>query len=69
MGLFQSIRSTIKYQPGEANVFAATLSRSQCKLEKGSMDDSSIVAAVAIEAQISELSGVSVELTAEDLQR
>ena len=69
LGLFQSIHPTIKYQPGKANVVGDTLSRSQKKLEKGSTDDSTRVAAAAIEAQISALGGVSVTLTTEDPQK
>ena len=68
VGVFQSIHATIKYQPEKANVVADVLSRSQCKLEEGSTDDSAIIA-VAIKTQISALSGVDVELTAEDLQK
>ena len=68
LGLFQSIRPTIKYQPGKANVVANALSRSQRELEEGSMDDSTVAAAVGVKAQISALSGVSIELVAKDLQ-
>ena len=66
--LFKSIRSTIRYQAGKANIVASALSRSQCNVEEDSTDDSTVVA-IAIEAQTSALSGVSVELTIEDLQR
>ena len=69
LGLFQLIRPTIKYQPGKATVVADTLSRSQRKLEEGSIDDSTVVAVAAIKAQISALNGVSVELISKDFQK
>ena len=68
LGLFQSIRPTIKYQPWKANVVADALSRSQRKLEEGPTDDIA-TAATMIERHISTLSGASVELTTEDLQQ
>ena len=68
LGLFQSIRPTIKYQHWKVDVVADNLSRNQRKLEEGSMDDSAIVVAM-IKAQISTLSVVSMELIAKDLQR
>ena len=67
LGLFQSIRPTIKYQPEKANVVADALSRSQRKETEDSMDDP-IAPMAAVEAHVSALSGISVELTAEDLQ-
>ena len=68
LGLFQSIRPTIKYQPRKANVVANALSRSQHKLEEGSTDD--VATAIAmIERHVWTLSGASVELTTEDLQQ
>ena len=67
LGLFQSIRPTIKYQPGKANVVADALNRSQRRLEEGTMDDS--IAAGAIKPHVSAVSGVSVELTTDDLQK
>ena len=69
LGLVQSIRPTIKYRLGKANVVAYALSRSQRQLEECSMDDQTVERSVAIEEQISALSGVSVELTTEDLQK
>ena len=67
LGLFHSIRPTIKYQPGKANVVADTLSQSQRKETEDSRDDPMATAA-AVEAHVSALSGISVELAAEDLQ-
>ena len=67
MGLFQSIRPTIKYQPGKANVVADALSWSQKKETEDSMDDPMATAAI-VEAHVSAFNGISVELTAEDLE-
>ena len=39
LGLFESIRPTIKYQPRKANVVANALSRSQRKEPEDLMDD------------------------------
>ena len=66
LGLFQSIRPTIKYQPGKANVVANTLSRSQRKEIEDSKDDP-IATATVVEEHVLALSGFNVELTAEDL--
>ena len=68
LGLFQLIQPTIKYQPGKANVVANALSRSQRKLEEGSTDDVATTI-VMIERHVLALSGVSMELTTEDLQQ
>ena len=68
MGVFQAIRSTIKYQPGKANVVADTLSQSERKEAEDSIDDPKGII-VAIEEQVSTLSGIGVELTEEDLQK
>ena len=65
LGLFQSIRPTIKYQPGKANVVADALSQSQKKEVEDSMDDPEVTT-VAVEEQVSALSELSVELTMED---
>ena len=67
LGLFQSIRPTIKYQPGKVNVVADALSQSQRKETEDSIDDPMVTAA-AVGAQVSTLSGISVELTAEELE-
>ena len=67
LGLLQSIRPTIKYQPGKANVVADALSWSQRKETEDSMDDP-MATAVAVEEHVATLSGFNVELTAEDLQ-
>ena len=67
LGLFQSIRPTIKYQPGKANVVADTLSQSQRKEAEDSVD-ASMATAATIEVQVSALSGISAELMEEDLQ-
>ena len=52
----------------EAYVVTDAVSSSQCKLEKGSMDDSIVVAQWRSKHRI-QLSGVSVELIAETLQK
>ena len=65
--LFQSIRPTIKYQPGKANVVADALSRSQRKETEDSMDNP-MATTTAIEEHVVALSGFSMELMAEDLQ-
>ena len=69
VGAFQSIRPTIKYQPRKANVVADALSRSQCKVDESSTNNSTASTATAIKAQVTALSGMSMELTAEDLQK
>ena len=67
LGLFQSIRPTIKYQPGKANIVANTLNQSQRKDDKDSANDPMVVA-VAIKEQVSALSGFGMELMGEGLQ-
>ena len=66
LGFFQSICPTIKYQPGKANIVADTLTRSQHKVEEGSIGDTAAVVAM-IERHVSALSGMSIEMIAEDL--
>ena len=68
LGLFQSIRPTIKYQPGKANVVANALSQSQRKEAEDSKDDPMAIVAI-VEGHVLALSGFSVELTAEDFQK
>ena len=67
VGLFQSIRSTIKYQSKKANVVADAFNMSQQKSEEDSTYDLATI--VAIEEQMLAPSGISVELTMEDLQQ
>ena len=66
LGLFQSICPSIKYQLEKTNVVADVLSRSQRKYAEDSIDNSA-VARMEIEEKALELSGISVELTIEDL--
>ena len=68
LGLSQSIRATIKYQPKKANVVANALSRSQRKECENSMGDPVEIVA-AVEEQVLTLNGFDVELTAKDLQQ
>ena len=68
LGLFQSIPPTTKYQPGKATAVANALIQSQRKEVEDSMDNSAVTVA-AIEEQVSSLSGFSVELMEEDLQK
>ena len=67
LGLFQSICSTIKYQARKANVVSDVLSKIQRKNTEDSNNDLSIT--TTVEEQVLELSGISVELSAEDLQK
>ena len=68
LGLFQSIRPTIKYQPGKANIVANALSRSQ----QSDVQEPPPILAMAKEAndqdQLFTLSGMGVQLP-EDMQR
>ena len=66
LGLFQSIRTTIKCQPGKANVVAEALSRSQRKEIEDSIDDP-MATAMVVEEHAAALTGFNVKLTAEDL--
>ena len=68
LGLFQSIRPTIKYQPRKVNVVAGALSRSQRKEVAGSIDDLAANAPTE-EEQLLTLSGFSMELLAEEFQQ
>ena len=68
LGLFQSIRPTIKYQPRKANVVADALSQSQRREIEDSMD-TPMATTTVVKEHVSALSGFSVELTVEDLQK
>ena len=68
VGLFHSILPTIKYQLMKTNIVSSALSRSQRKDTKDSRDDSAASTIVAIEEEVMALSGVSMELSTEDLQ-
>ena len=62
LGLFQSIRPTVKYQPGEANIVADALSQSQRPAVEESEE------ATTEEETVLQLSSSSIEPQAEDLQ-
>ena len=66
--MFESIFPTIKYHPKKANVLTNALSQIQRKEVEDSMDDPTVVA-TTIEEQVSALSGFSIELMVEDLQK
>ena len=62
LGLVQSIRPTVKYQPRKANIVANALSRSQCPAAEDTKE------ATAEEEEVLQLTNSSVEPQGEDLQ-
>ena len=68
LGFSRSIFPTIKYQPGKTNVVANAVSQSQRKETEDSMNNPMATAAI-VEAQMSALSEISVELMVEDLEK
>ena len=69
LGLFQSFHLTIKYQLWKANVVANALSRSLRENVEDSTDNLAIMIAVVIEEVVMVLSGESMELIIEDLEK
>ena len=67
LGLFQSIRPSIKYQPRKANILADAITRSQQNIEEDPTND--LAMAAIVEEEVLALSAISVKLTVKDLQQ